>query len=1379
MLEKVRKFVIVAVLLSAFTLTNCELVFKYGPRLDEKLKTLEDDQMSLELDSSFRFFGTDYFSATVHAKGFVTLHPSIQTYNPGINLEKTKAFIGPFYSDISLPINGSVWYRKTNDPSTLETFRSLLIKARLSADDASDIKDVFVFTWEKVGKMEERSNIPETNTFQLALARKMNKYYVFIQYERIEWTVVQTSDMFSKPLAALSDGFGKVITLPGSGTINTQNLVKYSNIGEAGKFLFDVSMEKVYPTNFEMVAKKLNCQKGSAFCSAQKGVECIPHYEGFCCSSCPKGSVGNGFNCVKLPVGEANQNYIWYFSHALSVSLNGEKGTFKLQVLEEGSGEHYMFLNELDGVTSRKEILMKLLPISPLGFVFFWLHGPGFNGFELTGGNLRRKARIYKRNDRSFNITIDQNLEAADDNWPYVTTTITGNLPAGNERDWFLSEEINTFRYIRVGRGKYTMNNPLKIQNKETKVFVDYEVRDEIVFDECKERNDIPEFHLSLSMLSNWYESDLNRWSFIYKGSIVMNSDSPCVKNKIDCGPNGHCAYNSFSTKCECNVGYEEDVRGHPCIDTDECYTSDPCDPNAFCQNTPGSFTCTCKSGYIGDGQVCNPIDNNLCGGKVCIENEECWENKCECKHGYERDEGTYLCVSKNLCNGVICPESEECKRDYSGKDYCDCKQDYVRKQGVCVWSTDKCAGFCTEDEECREEQQRFYCVCVASASGEVGACDEGTRREICYGSEKCLIDAHCDDVLGYCKCNSGFEGDGYQRCDRISSRCSRDEDCDLNALCQYDGYERNCVCKDGYEGNGQTCWKKGCERDDECDPRARCLSKTCVCTEGYIMSNNICVPSGSRCERDDECDINARCQYDSSLGYNSCVCFRGFEGDGKICKERDACIGVTCGPNEECVSSTDYLIGYQCECISGYRRSGSESECKKECGDEVCDARATCVTSEDFRGMRCKCNEPLFGNGLMCFDNEPDCFNYAGLCDSSARCDYETGRCKCRDDEYGDPYYMCKIKPNTCEYYPEICHPMAECKNEMCECMLGYSGDGERTCEEIKEPKVKSILLARHDSIYRIPLPSKESPLSPKFNVTANLLQAKKRQIIVSVDYNCENHEIYYGDSVGHKIVRYNSTTGKEETILAGRRFRRRRKFKSRASNEYVSKPQGMAYDWTTKNLYYTDRDALLVGVVNVVTKKVKVLAENKVKKPRGIAIDPEEGLIFWTDWETSKPRIERMNMDGSDRRVIFQGSRGDVLNDVAVNRRWKTLCWCNARMPGIIQCSQYDGTKRKIIFQNAGKPFGLLIVKRNAIWSDREEKQVESVPLDGIMPESPTKIRTPLTGSRVPLGIAAIPENCPPVSNWCQRDPCYSEKEICLQTKVGRKCVCPGEDC
>lgn len=85
-------------------------------------------------------------------------------------------------------------------------------------------------------------------------------------------------------------------------------------------------------------------------------------------------------------------------------------------------------------------------------------------------------------------------------------------------------------------------------------------------------------------------------------------------------------------------------------------------------------------------------------------------------------------------------------------------------------------------------------------------------------------------------------------------------------------------------------------------------------------MVNDICVPSGSRCEVDDECDINARCQYDYELEYSVCTCSRGFEGDGRVCKEVDACGDVICGPNEECVSNPDFAAGYECSCINGYK---------------------------------------------------------------------------------------------------------------------------------------------------------------------------------------------------------------------------------------------------------------------------------------------------------------------------------------------------------------------------------------------------------------------------------------------------------------------------
>ena len=45
------------------------------------------------------------------------------------------------------------------------------------------------------------------------------------------------------------------------------------------------------------------------------------------------------------------------------------------------------------------------------------------------------------------------------------------------------------------------------------------------------------------------------------------------------------------------------------------------------------------------------------------------------------------------------------------------------------------------------------------------------------------------------------------------------------------------------------------------------------------------------------------------------------------------------------------------------------------------------------------------------------------------------------------------------------------------------------------------------------------------------------------------------------------------------------------------------------------------------------KVLIDEQLKHPRGIAVHPSKGQIFWTDWERTYPRIETSNMDGSNR--------------------------------------------------------------------------------------------------------------------------------------------------
>lgn len=80
---------------------------------------------------------------------------------------------------------------------------------------------------------------------------------------------------------------------------------------------------------------------------------------------------------------------------------------------------------------------------------------------------------------------------------------------------------------------------------------------------------------------------------------------------------------------------------------------------------------------------------------------------------------------------------------------------------------------------------------------------------------------------------------------------------------------------------------------------------------------------------------------------------------------------------------------------------------------------------------------------------------------------------------------------------------------------------------------------------------------------------------------------------------------------------------------------------------------------------------------EPRGIAVAPEHGLIFWSDWNEERPKIERANMDGSDRRLLAEEQLAWP-NGIALDLKGEKLFWCDAKTDkievtiGILQDSQ-----------------------------------------------------------------------------------------------------------
>ena len=48
-------------------------------------------------------------------------------------------------------------------------------------------------------------------------------------------------------------------------------------------------------------------------------------------------------------------------------------------------------------------------------------------------------------------------------------------------------------------------------------------------------------------------------------------------------------------------------------------------------------------------------------------------------------------------------------------------------------------------------------------------------------------------------------------------------------------------------------------------------------------------------------------------------------------------------------------------------------------------------------------------------------------------------------------------------------------------------------------------------------------------------------------------------------------------------------------------------------------------------------ILNRKTLVKPRGLAVHPLEGYLFYSDWNEKQPLIGRANMDGSDPKQLF----------------------------------------------------------------------------------------------------------------------------------------------
>ncbi|PZC85068.1 hypothetical protein B5X24_HaOG202832 [Helicoverpa armigera] len=850
-----------------------------------------------------------------------------------------------------------------------------------------------------------------------------------------------------------------------------------------------------------------------------------------------------------------------------------------------------------------------------------------------------------------------------------------------------------------------------------------------------------------------------------FLGNGITCKPLPTCQTK-KCDVNARCIDNPGEEPiCTCNPGYNGD--GQFCYPTyDESPCGRPCgSPYASCVFADGSYTCQCNSGYSGDGETCT--ENSHSYNIEADYNEtfvlpNCDAFSCTCPPGYTdyRDE-----LNNQLCRLDYEPQPPEPpQNNYQSPTYpyynpsdpfsqAQTDTSSTATQPTYPPATESSQGYPdssysrppdneyqspTGNEYPPSSENNYEDTSVNQYSPSP---DNNNNQQPDHNFQQTLDENYPSPPPNqyqpptdnsYSDPNNNQQTSEYrpssseyppQTTDNNDPliRCEEDADCPPNAVCSYtsadasgDWEGKHCVCPEGYEGDAFECIERT-SSSCACGPNAHCITTRteeliCVCDLGYHGDGYSCRPNFS-CKNNSDCEYNAECRPDANSNEYICQCVQGYMKD-----QNDACI-----PDAQL------------------------------CNGASCTEHSSCLYDAELDLNYCHCDEGYTGDGISQCVPEGHTCDVANDCNINAICTFVdiTYQCVCRDGFNGDGYTC--IPEATCRNDPNMCDLHASCLKRhdvySCECNSGYNGNGSHC--ELNPRKAGNFLVASDGaSVYRVPFQVTPRDFATPFNSAIS-------QIAVGVDVDCEVGKIYWGDVVSFAI-KTAAYDGSDSGFFL---------------SEGIKSPEGIAVDWSSRNIFWTDSRKLTIEVANLDTKARKVLfAVDNISNPRGIAVHPRRGKIFWSDWKRTNPKIEWANMDGSQRGIFLDKTDVALPNSLAIDWLRDRLCYADAGLASII-CVSIDTQEKETIAANCSYPFGLAINGNKFYWTDWKTLKIESYDLDNQI-----RSQVPIaTASRRLYGVAVAPDQCPQEQSICAyRNGGCGVDQLCLPDgNSGRTCA------